>query len=50
MTSMQLSVQVVVGGTKIGMDNKRLERRIPDILIATPGEDCELNDRYTSLL
>lgn len=32
-----LAVQVVVGGLNINRDLKALERRVPDILVATPG-------------
>ena len=47
----KLSVQVVFGGTKIGSDINKMSRRIPSILVATPGrlldhlESTKINGR-----
>jgi ATP-dependent RNA helicase MSS116 len=47
MTSMKMTLQCVVGGTKINVDHNRFDRGIPDVLVATPGR---LNDHLKNTM
>jgi ATP-dependent RNA helicase MSS116 len=47
----QLSTQTIVGGTNFGGDVKRMQQRMPDILVATPGRLIDhLTNRASPLI